>query len=339
MKNTIIILSMAFIAQSCSTTKNTSTYYVSGQKTICSSGAGKKECLRTYEGENLNNPTWVNFYAPIEGFEFEEGVLQKILVKKVELKKEDVPADASSIKYSLVEVLEKQKDYQIEITNSWTLVKINNGPLNRMVSVPTLTIDAFTNKILGSDGCNNYHSEITKLNPNNIEFGVAASTKKMCANKNISKEYYEAISKVKFYKIENDKLILMNQNKEELLVFIKKITPKNDLRLNDIWGVVKLGGNPLNKMVEVPRLEINLKEMKIMGNNGCNEYTGEIADLNDNKISFSKIITTQKMCLKMEVSNQFDEALLKTKSYKLEGTLLTFYDENNNELITFLKAD
>ena len=71
--------------------------------------------LNIYKGENLNDPEWENFYANIEGFEFEEGYLQKIEVKEEKLDKSQVPADASTIKYTLVNVLEKQKDLRTEL--------------------------------------------------------------------------------------------------------------------------------------------------------------------------------------------------------------------------------
>ncbi|CAI1641715.1 Uncharacterised protein [Serratia liquefaciens] len=50
---------------------------------------------------------WEMFYSQIEGFTFEPGYRYRLKVKVTEL--ENVPADASSLRYTLVEQLEKNK--------------------------------------------------------------------------------------------------------------------------------------------------------------------------------------------------------------------------------------
>jgi hypothetical protein len=43
---------------------------------------GKMECLNIYRGDDISKRNGENFYVNIEGFEFEEGFLKKIEVKK-----------------------------------------------------------------------------------------------------------------------------------------------------------------------------------------------------------------------------------------------------------------
>jgi len=50
---------------------------------------------------------WGLFYTGIEGFTFEPGYRYRLKVQVTELK--NVPADASSLRYTLVEQLEKRK--------------------------------------------------------------------------------------------------------------------------------------------------------------------------------------------------------------------------------------
>ncbi|VEH86397.1 Uncharacterised protein [Neisseria animaloris] len=85
-------------------------YWVSGTKAECSAGAGKMMCLRVSKHPDLQQADWQYFYAPIKGFVFEEGILKKIEVRKTELVPETLPADASSIRYTLVRELEKRPD-------------------------------------------------------------------------------------------------------------------------------------------------------------------------------------------------------------------------------------
>lgn len=85
-------------------------YWVSGSKAECSAGAGKMQCLRVSPNADLRQAKWQYFYAPIEGFVFEEGFLKKIEVQATPLDPKTVPAGASSIRYTLIKELEKVAD-------------------------------------------------------------------------------------------------------------------------------------------------------------------------------------------------------------------------------------
>lgn len=108
------------------------------------------------------------------------------------------------------------------LQGDWILAKINGHVINRMVVLPTMTIDLSKNNVSGSDGCNLYSGDITSLSQNEINFGTLASTKKACINENIATEYYKALAEVTSYKFENSKLSLLNDKGELLVTFIKK---------------------------------------------------------------------------------------------------------------------
>ena len=65
-------------------------------------GVGKQKCMQVREDKNSS---WKNFYSSIEGFDYTEGKSYKISVKVTDVK--NPPADASSKKYELIEILEK----------------------------------------------------------------------------------------------------------------------------------------------------------------------------------------------------------------------------------------
>ena len=64
-------------------------------------GVAKQKCMLVREDETS---AWQNFYSSIEGFDFTEGKHYKISVKVTDV--ENPPADASSKKYELIEILE-----------------------------------------------------------------------------------------------------------------------------------------------------------------------------------------------------------------------------------------
>ncbi len=211
------------IFNSCATQKNNNTiFWVSGYKTEASAGAGKIMALNVHRGENLENPNWETFYAPIEGFHFEEGVLQKIQVKETKLDPAKVPADASSIQYELVKVLEKKKDSRSDLNGDWILAQLNGGPINRMVEIPTARIDISKEMISGFGGCNNYSGQIQNLTSKNFKTDKVISTMRACMEKNIEPEFGKALSEVATYEVKDGKLFFYNASGKNILTFIRK---------------------------------------------------------------------------------------------------------------------
>ncbi len=109
-------------------------------------------------------------YSQIEGFEYQPGFIYKLKVKEEKMR--DVPADASSIKYTLLKVLEKKEDARLKLSGNWEAVKINGSvikmPRIRGAGViPHLNIDINEMQISGSDGCNNLTVVSLKLRSRN----------------------------------------------------------------------------------------------------------------------------------------------------------------------------
>jgi glyoxylase-like metal-dependent hydrolase (beta-lactamase superfamily II) len=78
-----------------------STLYVDFKLVDCV-GVAMQQCMLVRENTDSD---WENFYDQINGFEFQKGYEYKLKVKVTEIK--NPPDDASSLKYSLVEILEK----------------------------------------------------------------------------------------------------------------------------------------------------------------------------------------------------------------------------------------
>ena len=100
----LLLVACIAILASCSTTKDTEQITVASEKRMAM-GVAPMEVLQVKEG---NAREWTFFYSDIEGFNFEEGYEYVLEVKKENLP-EPVPADASSIKYTLVKEVSKTK--------------------------------------------------------------------------------------------------------------------------------------------------------------------------------------------------------------------------------------
>ena len=77
--------------------------FVDAKKVPCE-GEGVTECLRVKDAEGA---PWTLFYRTIEGFSYEPGYLYELRVDVGSVAKP--PADASSKKYKLVEVVSKKR--------------------------------------------------------------------------------------------------------------------------------------------------------------------------------------------------------------------------------------
>ncbi|MGL6129731.1 DUF4377 domain-containing protein [Chryseobacterium artocarpi] len=85
-------------------TANEKTLIIGAETLDCSAGAGRMKCMQVKENASDN---WTNFYSNIEGFTYEPGYEYVLKVKTEKIA--NPPADASSIKYTLVEQVSKTK--------------------------------------------------------------------------------------------------------------------------------------------------------------------------------------------------------------------------------------
>ena len=167
MKRMILYISMFGLISACKaesmSRSDTVIYWVNSFKVDCV-GAGPMLCLQV---QKRDTPTgeWQNFYSQIRGFEYVPGYLYKLTVRETALPPEQVPADASSIRYDLVEVLEKRPDRKLQLHDIWVLEAIEGEDLsNAEVAVlnerPRLEVQISSGKYMGHDGCNEFKGAI-----------------------------------------------------------------------------------------------------------------------------------------------------------------------------------
>jgi heat shock protein HslJ len=149
-------------------------------------GVAPQKCLQYKESKDGE---WMNMYSPIVGFEHEAGTLYKLKVRVEQLT--NVPADASSLRYELVEVMSKRPDPEGHVykarpdlyTNRWRLKSYTDasGKTTRIDDelVVTMEIDENTNKVSGLAACNNYFGQAT-VNGSEISIKGIGTTRKMC---------------------------------------------------------------------------------------------------------------------------------------------------------------
>lgn len=123
-------------------------------------------------------------------------------------------------------------------------------------------------------------------------------------------------------------------------VFVKEVDKKTDPRieLNENWVLTTLKGGVLNKMVVLPTLQLDLKEMKISGNGGCNHYFGRIEKLTLDEVELGAIGVTQMLCDNQNIEDEYFEALSKVEGFSIKENKLSLIDEEGSAILTYIKG-
>lgn len=115
----------------------------------------------------------------------------------------------------------------------------------------------------------------------------------------------------------------------------------SDYRINDIWALESVDGKAINKEAfknNIPRLEINLKEQKVFGNGGCNEFSGA-AEVTGKRIKFGPFRSTKMACPSLQFETKFFEALgNKTVVYSITPGKLSL-QAGGGSVFEFKKVD
>ncbi|WP_196889376.1 META domain-containing protein [Aureivirga sp. CE67] len=120
-----------------------------------------------------------------------------------------------------------------------------------------------------------------------------------------------------------------------------KCAKKNDVALlNDIWVFENIEDKEVPKGLEqAPRIEFDLKESMIFGNDSCNSLFGKI-NVNENQLSISDLGSTKMACREnQQLAQSVHEILGEVESYKIKDLKLYLYDQNKKLLALLKKVD
>lgn len=114
-----------------------------------------------------------------------------------------------------------------------------------------------------------------------------------------------------------------------------------DSRLNDIWALNKFKGSEVKdlNLKIVPYIEIHIRENRIGGNTGCNEFWGFVEVKGDKITVGNKFTLTKIACDDKGFESDFINAFSgRTLNYKIEKLKL-YLTENDKVIMIFNKID
>ncbi|MCL7980648.1 MAG: DUF4377 domain-containing protein [marine benthic group bacterium] len=214
------------------------TLYVAHFKVDCV-GVGPMECMQVRES---TDDDWRMFYDQIQGFDYEEGYEYELRVHTEEV--ENPPADASSLRWILDEVVSKEAVSAEPgagaglLAGEWTLDSFSEGVLAAADADPAEALAALASeggaisiafmddgRVGGSSGCNQYTGSYEIVGGHSLSFGPLAGTRKMCppplmALEQLTLQTLQAVEGV--YVRDGSKLELYDAEEELLATFDKK---------------------------------------------------------------------------------------------------------------------
>lgn len=181
---------------------------IANHKVDCT-GVAPQKCFKIKE---VGQQDWTYFYDDIEGFDYVEGYYYKLKIAVSE--NENPPADGSSLTYKLIEVLGKSKAPFNLDQGSWLVTRIKET--DSFGRNPFIKIDLSENRINGNTSCNRFSAKI-EVFEHDVDISELASTEMMCKDMHVETDFLDALSNIKTYSLENDKLQFLGNNNELLI--------------------------------------------------------------------------------------------------------------------------
>ncbi|MDR3226342.1 MAG: META domain-containing protein [Prevotellaceae bacterium] len=102
----------------------------------------------------------------------------------------------------------------------------------------------------------------------------------------------------------------------------------NQELINKYWKLVEIHGNPVvmkSETTKAPHIIFKEEDNRVSGHLGCNSFAGTFQLKQGNRIVFSNLVSTKRMCLdgeSMEIEKQMSEVLNTADSYSISGNTL-----------------
>ena len=113
--------------------------------------------------------------------------------------------------------------------------------------------------------------------------------------------------------------------------------PDTPLQLQGEWNLQTLRGVAPAASIPLPSLQIDLKENRISGNGGCNNYFASIEHYSSTALSFSAIGATRILCLSENIESDYFQALQEVTTYKIQANTLSLLNKQGEEVVKMIK--
>lgn len=348
---------------------DTKTLYVAHHLADCV-GVAPMECMlvrETADGE------WTLFYSQIEGFEYEPGLEYELVVRTEEIL--DPPADASSIRYILEQVVsaipmsgEAGAGADL-VEGEWRLTAFSEELLTGSDADPAPGLELLASRgrgvtiafladgqVGGFSGCNQYTGSYTIEGGHSLFFGPLAGTRQACPPplmelESLTLSMLEAVQGV--YVRGGTELELYGADEELLATFGKPggaVGPHlGSWELSEITPAALTGASDevreaISSLSPDERAIVTLElgpDGRASGFSGCNQYTGGYETDGRSSIEFREIAVTMRACdgPDMAIESAYLEAMNSVVGMKSARSELGLLDADGSILLLFSRTE
>lgn len=205
---------------------------------------------------------------------------------------------------------------------------------------PYITFDASTDMFYGSNGCNILNGTVTGDGKSTIGFDNVLSTMKECADAQYQYIINMALPQIKCFTIEKkgqESYMSLRNDKKQTVMILRK---NNMGFVNGAWTVTTLDGTD----VEAGKitLTIDIQELRVHGNAGCNIINGSLYLDPDkpNSLQFGQMATTRMTCPDIQLEMNFLVALESVESaYRDSDDTITLANAAGDRIMTLKRIE
>jgi len=229
----------------------------------------------------------------------------------------------------------------------WVLTSIaGNGDAVSSVIAGTNVNAVFGSdgKVTGSAGCNSYGGSYV-LNGAGLEIDSVYSTLMYCTEPGVMEQesrYLAALGSAASYRIEGDRLTLVDAAGQELLQFVREEPPAAKPLIGTEWALNSLAhGDTVSSVIAGTNVTAVFgNDGRITGSAGCNSYSGQYT-ISGNTLAVSQLGSTKMHCTEpgvMEQESTFLNHLASARSFSITGDQFELFDSSGKMLLAFRAA-
>ena len=282
------------------------------------------------------------FYDQIERFEFEPGYQYELLVLSEDV--EDPPADASAIRWSLVEELNKTPAASPLDGSLWSLDShtTQEGEIVQVLSGSDITAAFAAVEMDGSAGCNNYFGSYT-VDDESFYVGTLANTEMYCMQPEgvMDQEsgYLAALRGADTYYVEGSQLYFFDADGNAILSY-RLVEPAALSGTNwSLTGYNDGSGGFVSVLDGTLISALFADDRGLNGSAGCNSYMSSY-ESDGEKITVGVAAITQMFCTEpegvMEQENAYLAALGTAATYQIQGNELTIFNADGGRALSYI---
>jgi heat shock protein HslJ len=212
----------------------------------------------------------------------------------------------------------------LSIEGAWTLQTLDGAPM-----LPDSSITAtFTDELItGFSGCNSYGGGYTARG-RSLSFDEIAMTLMACLDEGVMEQeraYMEALSSVTQFRLEDDRLALLDESGATLLVYVRLETFTGDpaALMGTSWQLSTLDGSSLDETLP---FTLAFTENRYSGLAGCRHFEGDY-QAGDGEIQFSSMTMVEENCpgaddMYWAAEGRFTDALSEARHWRISENQL-----------------